>query len=185
MIKLTAEQEALEKGLSDGTGWGADEPIAKKAAEPAAGAKAAGDGESDGAGKSVGDDGAKKPAEDPEIDLSKYGLGKVKKSELEAWKKSQMLETDYRQKTENLKSQETQLKELFELSDYLSKHPTKLKKVLAILDEVEGAAEGVKDGTLTPKEADKETKDAQATIAEVLKNLDPDDPAAAILKAMY
>ena len=170
-IKTNAEPTDAEKELSEAINPDAGKPDDNAGADAAEG----GNKDNEAAGK----------VDDPEIDLSKFGLGKVKKSEIETWKKSGMQEGDYRKKTEELSAREKQVEDLVQLSDYLSKQPKKLAKVLAVLQEAEEAAEAAEDGTGTNKEAKDKAAQAKNDIAAILEKLDPEDPGAALLKAMY
>lgn len=137
------------------------------AAEPAAGAKP-----------------ADKPDEDPEIDLG-GDLGKVKRSSIASWKKNGMLEEDYRKKTEEISAQKQELEALANMSDFLTKHPKKLAKVLAVIEEAEDAAAAAAGGTGTAGAAAAAGKDAKDAITAILEKMDPEDPASVLLKEIY
>jgi len=102
------------------------------------------------------------PVDDPEIDL---GEEKVKRSQVLEWKKSNLLQSDYTKKTQELAQQRKELDELVRFADYLKANPAKLQKVLAALEDKAEAAE---------------TK--QEAITTELEGLDPNDPYAKALR---
>lgn len=113
-----------------------------------------------------------KPAEDPEIDLG-GDLGKVKLSDIQGWKQK---DADYSTKLNDLTEKEKGLSDLANLSNFLSKNPKKLDKVLAILESPEDlGGEAGKD-----KGAVKVAED----LAGIMDKLGSDDPTSAALKAL-
>ncbi len=102
------------------------------------------------------------PIDDPELDL---GGEKVKRSQVLQWKQSNMLQSDYTKKTQELAQQRKELDELVKFADYLKTNPAKLQKVLAVLEDKAEAAQ-----------------DQKQEIATELEGLDPNDPYAKLLK---
>lgn len=101
--------------------------------------------------------------EDPEIDL---GEGeKVKLSQIKEWKKGNMLQADYSQKTQELNQQRKEIEELVKFADYLKANPKKLEKVLAVLEE--------------------KVEDVKEKVEDELEGLDPTDPYAKLLKKTF
>jgi hypothetical protein len=99
--------------------------------------------------------------DDPEVELE--GGTKVKMSEL---KKGYMLQSDYTTKTQALAEQRKEVEELITLANYLKANPTKLKRIIAILDE-----------------KGEEIAEKKEEITAELEGLDPNDPLAKTLKA--
>lgn len=152
---------ALEEEMKPATAAAPEEKAKPEAPAPKAGAKPAGD-------------------EDPEIDVG-GDIGKVKRSQVQAWKGGAMKEEDYRTKSEKLQERAAQVEELEQLSEVLVKSPKKLQRILSILKEQE---EDAADTGAQPGQAGaiQEQKDA---IAAALQQLDPEDPAGKVLGAIY
>lgn len=102
-------------------------------------------------------------ADDPEYDL---GGEKAKRSQILEWKKSNLLQSDYTKKTQELAQQRKELDELVRFADYLKANPAKLQKVLAALEDKVDAQQG-----------------KQEAITTELEGLDPNDPYAKALKS--
>ena len=97
--------------------------------------------------------------EEPEFDL---GNGeKVKLSQIKEWKDGGLRQSDYTKKTQELSEKRKSLEEMEKFADYLKANPSKLKRVIGILEEKEEAAE---------KKAD------------LYEGMDADDPYVKLMK---
>lgn len=152
-------------------------------AQGAASGGSGGDNEEEAAAAAKKEKPAAGADDDKEIDLP--GVGKVKLSEIKKWRDSGLKEEDYRKKTEALSVREAQIKELEEFSGYLKQNPKKAEKIFAILDAVDEADEAAATGAGTKKEAAAAASTAAGQIDKILESLDPEDPLAAILGAIY
>lgn len=170
MTKELTEAEKLEAELNGGT-------VVADAQDAGAAPKADDKAAATAAAQPTAD-------EDPEIDLGGT-LGKVKRSQIEGWKKNGMLEEDYRKKTEDLAAQQKQLEALSNMSDYLGKNPKKLAKVLQILEDADDAQAAAAAGTGTQAAAQAAGDAAKDAISAILEKMDPEDPASVLLKEIY
>jgi len=120
-----------------------------------------------------GDKKEEKAPEDPEFEIPGYE-GKVKLSQIKEW---QSKSDDYSTKLNDLTEQQKGVKELVQLSNYLTKNPKKLDKVLAILESPEEAVAGEAG-------KDKGAVKAAGDLTEIMEKLGSDDPAAVALKKL-
>jgi len=114
---------------------------------------------------------------DPEID---FGDGvKLKRS---AAKDLLAKGQDYSKKTEELTQRAQNVKQFEELAEKLSQSPQKLQKILSILEAKDEAAAAAADGSGSKAAAEAANAKAKSALEAALEKLDPEDPAAAVLK---